>query len=168
MTASNYTLGFTRDEIELESFDQVHDITASMLEQADRNIEILCWDLTPRIYHHADIVELVKQAAIQYKANVRILINDIDTLIKNDHMFLHLHRKLTSFIEIRKIAETYKNTYKSFITVDGKGYLLRDNAERFEGHANYNDPGKTRDLLSTFDEIWEHSQVDINLRNLHI
>lgn len=168
MTASNYTIGFTRDEIQLESFDHAYQLTASMLSQANKSIEILCWDLTPRIYHHADIAENIKQAVLQYKVTVRILINNVDTLVKHDHLLLHLYRKLTTYIEIRKINEIYKNINRSFLAVDNAAYLLRDNAERFEGSANYNDPGKTRELLTSFNEIWEHSQPDSNLRGLHL
>ena len=168
MPASNYTLGFTREEFETVSFEQLHSLTCSMLEQACKSVEILCYDLTPRIYNHADIVEKMKQAIIHHKVQVRILVEHVDTVVSQDHLILGLYHKLTSFIELRKTADTYKTGFRSYLVVDGHGFIKRENAARMEGACNYNDPNVCRDLLSEFNEIWEHSHSDPNLRGMRL
>jgi len=168
MTASNYTLGFTQEEFEPDSFEHIHKIVCSMVEQASKSIEVLCYDLTPRIYNHADFSEQLKQTIIQSKVKVRILIHNVDTFIHHDHMVLSLHRKLSSYIEIKKTAESYKNTARSFIIVDQRGFVKRENSERVEGQCNFNAPNICRDLLSEFNDTWEHSLVDPNIRGMRI
>lgn len=168
MPASNYTLGFTKEEFETNSFEHIHELACSMIEQADKSIEILCHDLTPRIYNHADIVEHIKQAIIQHKVKVRILIQNVDSIIHHDHLILNLHRKLTSYVEIRKTSESYKKAYRSILIADQRGFIKRENAERVEGICNYNDPNICRDLVSEFNEVWEHSSIDPNLRGMRL
>ena len=51
---------------------------------------------------------------------------------------------------------------------DERGVIKRRYADRYEGRADFNNPKQARELLSFFDEVWNISEPDPNLRRLHI
>jgi hypothetical protein len=52
--------------------------------------------------------------------------------------------------------------------VDEVGLIRRAHNDRFEGAAEFNNPGESRLLIKTFNELWERSQPEPELRRLHL
>ena len=48
------------------------------------------------------------------------------------------------------------------------GYFYRPLASRYEGTANFNNPGQTAVLKKYFMEVWEQSQADEEMRRLQL
>ena len=52
--------------------------------------------------------------------------------------------------------------------VDDVGIIRRAHNDRFEGLAEFNNPGEARLLLKRFNDAWERSQPEPELRRLHL
>ena len=97
-----------------------------------------------------------------------MLLKDAEPLIKYGHRLIELSRRLSSMIGIRTIHPHYREYNEAYMVFDERGIIKRRYADRYEGIANFNDPIQARELLTLFNEIWNISEPDPNLRRLHI
>jgi len=157
------------NDITLTSRDEVKIINIALTQQASRNIDIMSKYLDGGIFDTADFIEAVKQLSISSKfTKIRILIKDSDSITQNGHRMIELVQQLTSSIEVRKISNEYKSNNEAFSLFDGKAVIYLRYADRYEGFANFNRPRLVTELSNFFNEVWEHSSPDSNLRRLHI
>ncbi len=81
---------------------------------------------------------------------------------------VQLWRRLTSKIEIRRPHPDYIEHPESFLLVDETGYLHHRFYTGYEAMVDFNSPLETRRLSGFFKEVWEQSEPDSDLRDLHI
>lgn len=157
------------DDISLAHRDEVKIMNVALTQQATRNIDILSKHLDPGIFDSFDFLDAVKKLSISSRfTKIRILISDSDPMIKNGHRFIELIQQLTSSIEVRKISDEYKSYNEAFSLFDGKAIIYLRYADRYDGFANFNRPRLVTELSNFFNEVWEHSSPDANLRRLHL
>lgn len=157
------------NDISLASRDEVKIINIALTQQTSRYIDIISKYLDPGIFDTPDFIEAIKQLSISSKfTKIRILIKDSEPMTKNGHRIIDLIQQLTSSIEVRKISEEYKSYNEAFVLFDGKGVIYLAHADRYEGFANFNRPRLATELSNFFNEVWEHSEPDVNLRRLYI
>lgn len=157
------------NDISLASRDEVKIINIALTQQTSRNIDIISKHFDSTIFDTADFIEAIKQLSISSKfSKIRILIKDSEPMTKQGHRIIELIQQLTSSIEVRKISEDYKSYDEAFSLYDGKGVIYLYHAGRYDGFANFNRPRLVSELTNFFNEVWNHSEVDVNLRRLHI
>jgi len=157
------------NDISLASRDEVKIINIALTQQTSRNIDIISKHFDSAIFDTADFMEAIKQLSISSKfSKIRILIKDSEPMTKHGHRIIELIQQLTSSLEVRKISEDYKSYNEAFSLYDGKGVIYLYHADRYDGFANFNRPRLGTELTNFFNEVWNHSEVDINLRRLHI
>jgi hypothetical protein len=162
-------LAETSERLVLQTRDENRIVTVRMLEQARRSINITSRDLDPVIYDQKDFVDAAQQFALSSpRVRMRILVNDAEPVVKHDHRLLELIRKLTSFIEIRVQGKTFQDYNEAWFLADEAGYVHRRLADRYEAEAGFNAPRQVRDMNKQFEEMWQESVTDPNLRRLHI
>ncbi len=156
-------------EILLTTASEQYDKTLEFICAARQTIFIHCHDLTPRIYNHPDIASALARFITTNSAKrcVNILVNDISSIISNDHQILNIGRRLSSNIKIHKLAKEHENHTESFILFDNKIYIKRADYTQFDGSAG-SAPKCARAMLNLFNELWNHSEPDINLNRLCI
>lgn len=165
----NYKFKSDNNDISLSSRDEVKIINIAMTQQTLRNIDILSKHLDPGIFDNQDFIEAVKQLSISSKfTKIRILVMDSEPMIHNGHRLIDLIQQLTSSIEVRKISTEYKSYNEAFSLFDNKAVVFLRYSDRYEGFANFNRPRIATELSNFFNEIWEHSNPDANLRRLHL
>lgn len=156
-------------DIKLTTSAEHKTTTLEYLSSTISQVDIFCQDLNTRIYNNKDVYFAIKNIiAENHYAQIRILIYNVVAVITNDHLLVELFRHLSSSIEMRKISEQYKGHYHAYMICDKRALIYRNDYDRFEGYASPDAPGRCKDLLNTFDEIWEHSEPDSNLRQLFI
>jgi hypothetical protein len=70
--------------------------------EAKRRVSIFTHDLEPGIYDDADFLEVIKRLVLsQAYARIRVLIADPTRAIKNGNNFVHLGRRLNTYLEVR-------------------------------------------------------------------
>lgn len=164
-----YKFNKSDNDITLAHRDEVKIINIALSQQATKSIDILSRHLDPGVFDNTDFIDAVKNLSISSKfTKVRILLNDSEPMTKNGHRIIDLIQQLTSTIEVRKISNDYKSYNEAFSLFDGKGVIYLRYADRYDGFANFDRPRLVTELSNFFNEVWEHSTPDSNLRRLYI
>jgi len=162
-------LGATSLEFETESQTDARAVAQALAAQAQRTLLLHTENLEPAIYDDSAFLgSLSRLARAHAQSRIWILVQDARTAVLHGHRLIEIARRLSSSIQLRRPAPQYRNFHESFLLADGCGYLHRPIAARFEGTANFHDPGKVADLEKYFMEVWERSEPDEEIRRLYL
>lgn len=162
-------LGESAGDFALATREDSRTAASLLAAQARRQVELFSADLEPFIYDQAAFIEALTQLSISSsRARVRILVKDFERSVKEGHRLVELSRRLSSFVELRKVHSDYQNFNETFLLVDDYGLLLRRHAPRFEGVFSCRAPLEVRRLRAYFDEVWGRSEPDPDVRRLHL
>lgn len=140
-----------------------------LAHKASRYLAIFTPDLEPIIYDRPGFVDAVKELALRSRfSRIRILVKDSNRAVKEGHRLANLAQRLSSYIEVRRLAGDYGAMTEAFLIADERGLLYRPLASRFEGIIDTDDRFQAREKLRLFDEMWERSTPDPELRRLGI
>ncbi len=136
---------------------------------ATRKVSIFTHDLEPGIYDDPDFLEVIKHLVLsQTYARIRVLIADPSRAIKNGNNFVHLGRRLNSYIEFRHVREDLRTHAESFCIADETALVYRLQDNRSDGIADTHEPAVAKLYRKMFDEIWLASEVEVEFRQLGI
>jgi len=136
---------------------------------ATRKVSIFSHDLEPGIYDNPDFLEVIKRLVLsQSYSRIRVLIADPSRAIKNGNDFVHLGRRLNTYIEFRHVREDLRTHAESFCIADETALVYRLQASRWEGIADTYEPAVAHLYGKMFDEIWLASAVETEFRQLGI
>ena len=151
----------TREEMRLAAID--------VAREATRKVSIFTHDLEPGIYDDPDFLEVIKRLVLsQTYARIRVLIADPTRAIKAGNNFVHLGRRLNTYIEFRHVREDLRTHAESFCIADETALVYRLQASRWEGIADTYEPAVAKLYGKMFDEIWLASEVEMEFRQLGI
>lgn len=154
---------------DLERFSQLEQARAhalALLQQAQRSLCIYSHDLEPWLYHHSSVQEACTRFLLASPRNqLRILLRDTSRATREGHRLLGLSRRLSSNLQIRKLNPDHPNEELAFLLADDCGLLLLPQISQFSGYALYQDPGRVRLRRSQFDQAWDISTTDADLRS---
>ena len=157
------------EHVPMERFSQPEQARAhalALLQQAQRSLCIFSDDLEPWLYHHSSVQEACTRFLLANPKNrLRILLRDVTLAVKQGHRLLSLSRRLSSNLQIRKLHPDYPSEAIAFLLADDRGLLLRPELEQFAGYALYQDPARVRLRQAQFDQAWETSITDPDLRS---
>ncbi len=149
--------------------EEVRQAVIEVANESTRKLSVFTHDLEPGIYDDADFLEVVKRLCLsQAYARVRVLIADPTRAIKNGNNFVHLGRRLNTYIEFRHVREDLRTHAESFCIADETALVYRLEATRWEGIADTFEPAVAKLYGKMFDEIWQASEVEIEFRQLGI
>ncbi len=164
-----HELGHDNRLLSLETSTDNYQMALRMLQQSRRDVAILSRHLDGRLYDTSEFIHALSQLVVQHpRCRIRLLLKDVEPLIKYGHRVIELSRRLSSMIGIRTIHSHYREYNEAYMVFDERGIIKRRYADRYEGIANFNDPVQARELITFFNEVWNISEPDPNLRRLHI
>ena len=102
------------------------------------------------------------------RCKVRIIVFDPGTIVTHGHRLLDYAGDLSSFVEIRKAGDEFREYNGALFIADDIAYVHRNHAERYEGLANFNDRREAHFLLKQFNRMWDTAVQDSNLRRMRI
>ena len=153
----------------LSTFDESRAAVAEIAATAKRRLSIYTPDLEPGIYDHDAFLEVAKRLVLSKRyARIRVLISDPARAVRNGNRFVSLGRRLNSYIEFRTVLEDYRDHREAFLVADNTALLYRVDATRWEGIADTYEPAVAARYLGLFDEIWNASVVEQELRELRV
>jgi len=165
----NYKLGETNELLKIATREENSQAANHLVLQTGQKLSLISRELDPEIYNTPEFVEAVKQLILKNKfAEIRILVAEPQIIVRRGHRLVDLAGNLSSFIQLRKTPKKFNTFNENILIVDEVGYLHRDNDERYEAKINFNDRRQSKVLLEQFDEIWEESKPDPNLRRVHL
>ncbi|MFZ5622077.1 MAG: hypothetical protein ACOY5W_13765 [Pseudomonadota bacterium] len=162
-------LGETAGDFTLGSRDDNRQAAALLAAQAHRQIDLFTPDLEPALYDQSPFLDALTQLCLSSpRARIRVLAKDFERTIKDGHRLVELARRLSSYMELRKVHTDYQENNESFLLVDDYGLLHRRHAARFDGSFSCKAPLEVRRLRAFFDEVWDRSEPQADLRRLHL
>ena len=166
---TNYYLGETKDNQNINGRDEYYQACLRMVRQSGRYLDIVSRELDPFIYDQNDLVKAVKQLVIENRhSKVRILLAEPYKVLQRGHRLIDLAFDLSSYIELRKHSIENKEFNEGILIADRIGYVYRKNDARYESKFNFNDLRFSNELLNQFNELWETAKPDPNLRRVMI
>lgn len=162
-------LGKSGGKLDLHGLAAVRDASADLTAQAERSLLLFSRTLDPRIYDQQPFLDGIQRLAMfSEHSRIRILLLDNQRLVKYNHRLLEVARRLTSRIELRRPIAEYAERGDEYLVADLSGYLYREHAGEYDGHADFHDLLQAQQLQDQFDEAWEHAQPDPDLRRLYL
>ncbi|MGX5219480.1 DUF7931 domain-containing protein [Pseudomonas segetis] len=154
---------------QLERFgnqEQARAHALALLQQARRSLCIYSQDLEPWLYHHSSVQQACTDFLLANPRNrLRILVKDLSFAIRDGNRLISLSRRLSSNLLIRKLNPDYPIEDIGYLLADDRGLLLRPEADQFSGYASYQDAGRVRLRQAHFNQAWETSITDPDLRS---
>ncbi|NQD80038.1 histone acetyltransferase HPA2 [Pseudomonas sp. CrR14] len=138
----------------------------AFMQQASRTLCLYSPDLEPWLYHHSSIQQACTRFLLDHRnSRLRILVRDSSRAVRDGHRLIALSRKLPSNVQIRRCHPDYPFPDGAFLLADDQGMLVRPEPDRFAGYAKYQDPGRVRQLQRLFNQTWDTSITDPDLRS---
>ncbi len=167
--ADSRLLGIDTEVEELRDLTNIRRVSLQLASQARKHLSIFTPDLEPALYDQQKCLDaLTKLALSSARAQIRILLVNPDTAVKQGHRLIELARRLTSRFEIRCPGEDFKDEGMNFLLADGLGYVYREPGRPHQARACFNQPREVQRLQGYFDEIWETGVPDTELRRLYL
>ncbi|HRP87456.1 MAG TPA: GNAT family N-acetyltransferase [Gammaproteobacteria bacterium] len=142
---------------------------ADVAAVAARSLAIFTPDLEHGIYDTKPFLETVKRLVLSRShARIRVLVSDPDRVQLSVNRFLHVGRRLSTFIEFRRLAESFQERGDAFLVADNAALVYRARADRWEGVADTREPRMARRYLGEFDQMWQHSETAQEIGELRI
>ena len=149
--------------------EETREAVLAIAKEAKRKVSIFTHDLEPGIYDDPDFLEIIKRLVLsQTYARIRVLIADPTRAIKNGNNFVHLGRRLNTYIEFRHVREDLRTHGEAFCIADETALLYRLQATRWEGIADTYEPAVAKLYGTMFDQIWLDSEVEMEFRQQRI
>ncbi len=154
---------------ELQPFGDLRELrmhVVAQLQQARRSVCIYTPDLEPWLFDHSTIQQALTQLLLASPRNqLRVLVQDSGRAVRQGHRLLHLAKRLTSNMHLRKLNPEMAAPDAAYLIVDEVGLVLRNLNERYAGVAHYNAPSRARQQLEVFDRHWDSGLADPDLRS---
>jgi hypothetical protein len=149
--------------------EEMRQAAIEVVSEASRKISIFTHDLEPGIYDNPEFLEIIKRLVLsQTYARIRVLIADPSRAVKNGNNFVHLGRRLNTYIEFRHVRDDLRTHAEAFCIADERALVYRLQASRWEGIADTHEPAVAMLYSKMFDEIWLASEVEMEFRQLGI
>ena len=153
----------------LSTREEMREAAIEVAREATRKVSIFTHDLEPGIYDDPEFLEIIKRLVLsQTYARIRVLIADPSRAVKNGNNFVHLGRRLNTYIEFRHVREDLRTHSEAFCIADETALVYRLQAPRWEGIADTHEPAVARLYGKMFDELWAASEVEMEFRQLGI
>jgi predicted GNAT family N-acyltransferase len=142
---------------------------AEVAAVAARSLAIFTPDLEHGVYDSKPFLETVKRLVLSRShARIRVLVSDPDRVQLSVNRFLHVGRRLSTFIEFRRLAESFQDRGDAFLIADNAALVYRARADRWEGVADTREPRMARRYLGEFDQMWQLSEAAQEIGELRI
>jgi predicted GNAT family N-acyltransferase len=144
--------------------------TAAVVLAARRGLCFFGRELDPGVLDAPPVLDALRRfATAGLGGQARILLQDAAAPQRAQAPLLALAQRLPSAFLFREVADTIDREYPSaFIANDVGGFYFRGLAQRLDGEADLNAPGRARQLRATFDRAWERSRPVTEYRALGI
>lgn len=157
------------DAIRFEGRVEAKALVLQIAQQAKKQICIFGKDIDTVLFNQAELIHIISDLARQgHNTKIKILVHDTATNVQFDHRLIPLAQHLTSSIFIHNTAKQHRQAQNTQILVDDFAYLNCPHTTVYSGYACLYDRLELRKLQKIFNEQWEQSSPDINIRRLNL
>lgn len=141
----------------------------TMASQCRQSMDLFTHDLEPLVYDREPFLQAARSLVTRNRhTKIRVLVQDSKHAVSHGHRLIEIARRFTSSIELHRPGKEFSGYIEAMLIADGTGFLHKPVATRFEGSANFKGTLRTKELQKIFDEAWDSSQPDQEMRRLYI
>ncbi|MDX9875420.1 MAG: GNAT family N-acetyltransferase [Spongiibacteraceae bacterium] len=142
-------------------------IALDLVRQSRVQLRILSSVLEPAVYDRDEFAAAVPGLARRHRnSEVRLLLLDGRQIAQRGHRLLALHRRLPSAVQIRRLELPPNEVPEAFLIADQSGLLCHDLREPESAWADYHNRPLAESYRLQFDDWWQRSSPDPELREL--
>ena len=164
-------LGEHDEDIAIDTAGENRKAVIALAEQARATLNLFTRDLDPRVFDNTDFERCLFNLVKKHRSTrIRILVADSSTAVNRGHCLIRLAQKLTSSVFIHNPAREHRSELSTFMIVDSIGLLHRPRttSNNYDAIVNYKAPLRAGELEDYFNEMWERSTPDSQIRRLYI
>lgn len=141
-----------------------------LASQSRRQLRLYSPNLDHTIFNHPALQDAFSALArAGRQSRIRIILRDPRPAIARSHRLVELARRLSSTIEIRRAPPREEDgPDNSYLLADDRGLLWLPEKTEQRGYAHYNYPARVRELGNAYEQLWEQSESEPELRILGI
>lgn len=152
----------------IEHHDAAVAIVTAIASQSRRGLRIYSRELDPGLFDAPEVLDALRRFATRGPgAEIRVLLQEPGIPQRDHAPLLALGQRLPSVLLFRAVDDPVDRAYPSaFVANDAGGHYFRSLGHRFDGEADLDAPGRTRQLREHFDRVWERSRPCTEFRAL--
>ena len=157
-------LDFMTKDFYPSPFDE---LAVELCNDARRTIRILSPDLDHQVFDSEALCEKISALARRSRySDVRILVKDTRAIVQRGHRLLELSRRIPSLVHIQVLAEHPEMNDDTMVIRDMDGLLFKPGDSEHQEIVETDSKARTQSYIERFDELWERSAPDTQLRRL--
>lgn len=143
------------------------ELAVELCNEARRTIRILSPDLDHQVFDSEALCDNISALARRSRySDVRILVKDTRSLVQRGHRLLELSRRIPSLVHIQVLADHPEMNDDTMVIRDMDGLLFKPGDSEHQGIFEPDSKARTQSYIERFDELWERSASDPQLRRL--
>ncbi|MBL4712747.1 MAG: hypothetical protein JKX75_09690 [Gammaproteobacteria bacterium] len=158
-------------DVEIKTLDENKKAALSLAEQALKSIDIFTQDMDAELFNNKSFEQSIFALARKHPSTkVRILVQESTKAVQNGHCLIRLAQNLTSSVFIHTPSREYKNEQCAFMVMDKIGLMYRRTAsnKNYKAIVNFRSPHHAGKLAEFFNEVWEQSTPDTQVRRIYV
>jgi hypothetical protein len=145
--------------------DAMGDRLAQLVECARRELAILAPQLDPHWFNQSRVGTALARFLTTHPQNrARLLVEDAEQAVRDNDRVVSIARRLSDFLEIRRLGEQDLGCREMFALADRVGVFHQGDTTRLEALFSANDVRAAATLKQRFNEAWERSEPVTELR----
>jgi len=142
------------------------ELCIALARGARRELCLLSPRLDGALFERAELIEaMTALLRRQRAAQVRILVQDADAVVRSGHRLLGLAQRAQSRVALRALAEHPEWTEETLVLRDRSGLLWQDRAQS-PAHYRPEDRGRAQQWRQRFEGLWHAATVPASFRRL--
>lgn len=147
-------------------FDQ---LAVELCDSASRYIRILSPTLDREVFDNTQLCDAISKLARRSRhSDIRILVSNSRPMVEHGHRLLTLAQRIPSLIHIQKLSHHPQLNDDTMVIRDSDGVLFKPAGSDHQGLYEPESKATVARYVEKFDELWDRSERDINLRQMQI
>jgi predicted GNAT family N-acyltransferase len=154
----------------IEHRDAAVAIVCGIVAGARRELSIYSRALDPGLFDAPEVLDALRMLATRrQRVDLRILLQDAGAPQRAHAPLIALAQRLPSVFAFREVSDPADRGYASaYVVNDGGGYYFRTLGNRFDGEAAIDHRGRARQLVESFQPVWERARLVTEYRVLGV
>jgi len=145
------------------------ELAVELCGSARRYIRILSPHLDREVFDNVALSDAIASLARRSRnSDIRILIQNSRPLVEQGHRLLTVARRIPSLVHIQKLSHHPELNDDTMVIRDMDGLLFKSGGSEHQGFFEPDSRAVVREYVERFDDLWQHSVPDIDLRQLRI
>lgn len=143
------------------------ELAVDLCTSARRYLRILSPDLDHEVFDTEALREAISGLARRSRyTEVRILVSDTRAIVQRGHRLLELARRIPSLVHIQVLSKHPDLNDDVMVIRDRDGLLFKPGDSEHQGIYEPDSRAITEEYVEKFDDLWERSLPDVELRRL--